>query len=104
MSSCFFSSRLKIRISANPVLLAMSTTALPKVPVPPVINRVRPANILEFIWSECGSRASVGSEQTYAAKGSACTTRNDDVTKLSWLYAFPRRHIQSLCHFGDLQR
>ena len=49
MSSCFFSSRLKIRISPKPTLAAMSTTALPKVPVPPVIRRVFPANMLESI-------------------------------------------------------
>src|SRR5690554_7252215 len=38
MSSCFFSSRLKIRISSMSVPRKRLRTALPKEPVPPVIN------------------------------------------------------------------
>ena len=38
MSSCFFSSRLNIRISAISVCRKRLSTAFPKEPVPPVIN------------------------------------------------------------------
>src|SRR5215207_508131 len=46
MSSCFFSSRLNTRISATSVSRNRFSTALPKVPVPPVIRSVLFANIL----------------------------------------------------------
>ena len=44
MSCCFFSSRLKMRISATSLRSMRRTTALPNVPVPPVIRRVQPSN------------------------------------------------------------
>lgn len=44
ISSCFFSSRLKIRISPISVYKNLFSTALPNEPVPPVINRVFPVN------------------------------------------------------------
>src|SRR5712664_4133690 len=40
MSSCFFSSRLKIRISPTSVSRSRFSTALPNDPVPPVIIKV----------------------------------------------------------------
>src|SRR5918994_171045 len=46
MSSCFFSSRLKMRISRRPDARKRRTTALPNEPVPPVISRVLSANIV----------------------------------------------------------
>src|SRR5690242_12656724 len=46
MSSCFFSSRLKMRISAMSVCRKRSSTALPNEPVPPVIKSVLFLNIL----------------------------------------------------------
>ena len=45
MSSCFFSSRLKIRISAISESKKRPNTALPNEPVPPVINKVLFKNI-----------------------------------------------------------
>ena len=45
MSSCFFSSRLKMRISAIFELRNCFKTALPNEPVPPVIRRHLDANI-----------------------------------------------------------
>ena len=48
MSSCFFSSRLKMRISREIGREKRCITALPKEPVPPVIARVLPANIASF--------------------------------------------------------
>src|SRR5262252_1254380 len=45
MSSCFFSSRLKMRISRSPELRKRRTTALPNEPVPPVISRVWLSNM-----------------------------------------------------------
>ena len=39
-SSCFCSSRLKILISDNSLLMKRSSTVRPKEPVPPVINRI----------------------------------------------------------------
>ena len=39
MSSCFFSSREKIRISLMSLFKKRRRTALPKLPVPPVINK-----------------------------------------------------------------
>ena len=45
MSSCFFSSRLKMRISGCRCLRKRPTTALPNEPVPPVISSVLSLNI-----------------------------------------------------------
>ena len=45
MSSCFFSSRLKMRISRSPEWRNLSRTAFPKEPVPPVMRRTLPSNI-----------------------------------------------------------
>src|SRR5829696_5375810 len=45
MSSCFFSSRLKMRISPISVETKRWMTALPKEPVPPVTRRVLDENM-----------------------------------------------------------
>lgn len=50
MSSCFFSSREKMRISAMSVLRKRLRTALPKLPVPPVIISVFPAKMLIIVY------------------------------------------------------
>ena len=51
MSSCFFSSREKMRISARSVFTKCLSTVLPKLPVPPVIMRVLPVNaVVDFIY------------------------------------------------------
>ena len=57
MSSCFFSSRLKMRISAMSVSRNRRSTALPNEPVPPVMTRVLPANML-YSNRWCALRAS----------------------------------------------
>src|SRR5579862_3404508 len=44
MSSCFFSSRLKTRISAKSESSRRVSTALPNEPVPPVIRRILSLN------------------------------------------------------------
>src|SRR3546814_14968374 len=51
MSSCFFSSRLKMRISVISVAKKRFSTAFPKEPVPPVIKSVDPLfiNLLALI-------------------------------------------------------
>src|SRR5271157_2982954 len=49
ISSCFFSSRLKMRISPMSVWRKRRKTALPKLPVPPVISRVLFLNIFGFL-------------------------------------------------------
>src|SRR5688572_11606764 len=49
MSSCFFSSREKIRTSAMSLWRYRCSTALPKVPVPPVINNVLAFNVMLVI-------------------------------------------------------
>ena len=46
MSSCFFSSRLRMRISRRSDARKRRRTALPNEPVPPVISRVRFLNIV----------------------------------------------------------
>src|SRR5262245_40329498 len=45
MSSCFFSSRLKMRISRSSEPRKRRTAALPKDPVPPVMRSVLPSNM-----------------------------------------------------------
>ena len=45
MSSCFFSSRLKILISEKDESMNLFNTALPNEPVPPVINNVLSLNL-----------------------------------------------------------
>lgn len=51
MSSCFFSSREKIRISPMSVSRKCFKTVWPKEPVPPVISRVLFLNIINLILS-----------------------------------------------------
>ena len=51
MSSCFFSSREKMRISPRSVSTKCLSTVLPKLPVPPVIMRVLPANEAIYLFS-----------------------------------------------------
>ena len=51
MSSCFFSSREKMRISARSVFMKCLSTVLPNEPVPPVIIRVLSLKVVEsFIY------------------------------------------------------
>lgn len=50
MSSCFFSSRLKIRISRRSLSINLRNTALPKLPVPPVINNTLSLNMLITVF------------------------------------------------------
>ncbi len=45
MSSCFFSSRLKMRISAKSEVRKRDSTALPNEPVPPVMRRTLSLNM-----------------------------------------------------------
>src|SRR5436309_12651458 len=49
MSSCFFWSRLNTRISPMPVSRNLRSTALPNVPVPPVMRRILLSNILPVL-------------------------------------------------------
>ena len=48
MSSCFFSSREKMRISPMSLPKKCLSTVLPKLPVPPVIMRVLPLKALSL--------------------------------------------------------
>src|SRR5215212_8153484 len=50
MSSCFFSSRLKMRISPISALKKRRSTALPNVPVPPVMTSVLLLSIRGLDW------------------------------------------------------
>ena len=50
MSSCFFSSRLKMRISLMSESRKRRNTALPKEPVPPVIRRTLSLNMDIIIY------------------------------------------------------
>ena len=54
MSSCFFSSREKMRISARSVFMKCLSTVLPNEPVPPVIINVRPSKA-DLMFSMLGS-------------------------------------------------
>src|SRR5690606_107149 len=58
MSSCFFSSRLRMRISPTPWLRKRRRTALPNEPVPPVMSSFAPPNLVvsDWILSVCGVR------------------------------------------------
>ena len=49
MSSCFFSSRLKMRISRRSEARKRRRTALPNEPVPPVISRVLSLNMADLL-------------------------------------------------------
>src|SRR5690349_12410738 len=69
MSSCFFSSRLKMRISFTSVSRKRRRTALPKEPVPPVISNTLPENIPRNVIPVSTTRSSgrkIRSDQPFA--------------------------------------
>ena len=60
ISSCFFSSQLKMRISSMSLCKKCFKTVLPNEPVPPVMSRVAPLNvdmvflqIVEYVYKNC---------------------------------------------------
>ena len=70
MSSCFFSSRLKMRISRICVFRNRRSTALPKEPVPPVTRRTRLSNMGNIeVLLECigASGLAIGRQPKFSA-------------------------------------
>src|SRR5205823_5324251 len=92
MSSCFFSSREKIRISRISVDNTRSTTALPKVPVPPVTSRVASLNMV--------SKPRPGRAITLHCTGGAAADRQPAV-HLDFCCDRANCVVDARVHFGD---